>query len=305
MLLTSIKRILRWGFVNFWRSAVVSLAAVVTITVTLFVIGGLWLSGAFLNSALEDIKSKVDISVSLKPDVTESVALELKESLERLPEVKSVTYSSREAELADFRARNENNDLILQSLKEVGNPFGARLNIQAVDPAQYESVARFLESDSALSAGGETVIDQVSFKKNVVERLVAILDASQRVGLAVTLVLIFIAVLVTFNTVSLAIYISREEISLMKLVGAGDNYIRGPFIVEGSIAGLIGAVLASLLLYPSTIWVRNATAGVFGGVNLVEYFISHFALIFFALLGLGVALGIASSFLAVRKHLKG
>lgn len=304
MLLTNLKRMFRWGFINFWRSAMVSLASVVTISATLFVIGGLWLSGAYLNSTLEAVKDKVDISVSLKPEVPEAEGLELKEKLERLPEVKEAAYSSREAELADFEKRNENNDLILQSLKEVGNPFGARLNIRAVDPARYESIARFLESDSALNAGGATIIDQISFKKNVVEKLVKIVGTAKTLGWAIALALIVLSLAVTFNTISLAIYVSREEISLMKLVGAGNNYVRGPFIVEGIIAGAIAALLALALLYPATIWVRNETAAVFGGIDLVSYFLTHLLQLLLLLLASGAGLGILASFLAIGKHLR-
>ncbi len=304
MLVTTLKRIFRWGFLNFWRSAVVSLASVVTITVTLFVIGGLYLGAAYLNSSLAEVQSKVDISVSMKPDAAESDVEALKKSIETLPEVSEVTYSSREAELEDFRKRNENNVLIIQSLDEVGNPFGARLNIRAVDPARYEAIADFLESDSALSDSGKTIVDQISFKKNVVDKLVKLIATAHTIGWAVMLVLIFVSVIVTFNTISLAIYISREEIALMKLVGAGDNYVRGPFIVEGIIAGGISAFLALLFLYPGVLWVRNETIGVFGGLNLVSYFLENSAILLGLLLVVGIFLGVVSSFLATRKHLK-
>lgn len=304
MLIVNLKRVFRSGFVNFWRSALVSLASVVTITVTLFVVGGLWLSSAYLNSSLEAVKNKVDISVAMKPEVSESEVVELQKKIERLPEVKTVEYSSREEELADFQKRNENNDLIIQSLKEVGNPFGARLNIQATDPARYESVAKFLDSDAVLSSSGQTLIDQVSFKKNIVDKLVSIIATAKTIGWAVTLVLVFLSVVVTFNTISLAIYVSREEISLMKLVGAANNYIRGPFIVEGIISGIIAAVLSLALLYPAAIWVRNTTMSVFGGIDLVTYLTSNVVPIFLLLLVVGVLLGVVSSFLAIRKHLK-
>ena len=221
-----------------------------------------------------------------------------------MPEVKEITYNTREQEYQDFRQRNENNDLIIRSLEEVGNPFGARLNIRAVDPGRYEPITKFLSGGSALSINGETIVDQVTFKKNVVDKLIKIIATAKQVGLAITIILVLIAVMVTFNTISLAIYISREEISLMKLVGAANNYVRGPFIVEGIIAGIISTFLALILLYPATIWVRNVTAGVFGGVNLVSYFLTHFAQIFLALLAVGVVLGMVSSFLAIRKHLK-
>jgi cell division transport system permease protein len=304
MFWTNIKRIFRAGFINFLRSATVSFASIVTITLALFVIGGLWLSAAFLNSSLADVQNKVDISVSMKPAATEADILSLKKTLEAMPEVKEITYSTREQEYQDFRKRNENNDLIIRSLDEVGNPFGARLNIRAVDPGRYEPIAKFLSGGSALSTSGESIVDQVTFKKNVVDKLVKIIATAKQVGLAITLVLVLIAVMVTFNTISLAIYISREEISLMKLVGAANNYVRGPFIVEGIIAGAISTLLALILLYPATIWVRNVTSGVFGGVNLVSYFLAHFAQIFLALLAAGVILGMVSSFLAIRKHLK-
>jgi len=300
----SLKRVVRSGFINFWRTPVISLASVITLSVVLFVIGALILASVFLNVSLEAVKSQVDISVSFKPDVPEEKISELKKSLESLPSVSLVTYSSKEQELAEFRERNKDNDLILRSLEEVGNPFGARLNIQAVDPAHYESIATFLEGDTALSAEGESLIDQVSFKKNIIDRLLAFIRTSQKIGFAVTLVLIFISVVVTFNTISLAIYSSREEIAIMKLVGAGDHYVRGPFIVEGIMAGFIAALIALALLYPAALWVRNESGGVFGNLDLVSYFLNNFATLFLILVGAGIFLGVVSSYLAARKHLK-
>lgn len=298
------KRVVRSGFINFWRTPVISLASVITLSVTLFVIGALILASAFLNVSLEAVKSRVDISVSFKPDAPEEKISELKKSLETLPAVKAVTLSSREQELAEFRERNKDNELILRSLEEVGNPFGARLNIQAADPAHYESIAAFLEEDAVLSAEGESLIDQVSFKKSIIDRLLAFIRTCQKIGLAVTLVLIFISVVVTFNTISLAIYSSREEITIMKLVGAGDHYVRGPFIVEGIMAGFIAALVALSLLYPAVLWLRSESGGVFGSLDLVSYFLNNFAVLFLILAGAGILLGVASSFLAARKHLK-
>ena len=117
MLGTKLRRVAWSGFLNFCRSPVVSAASVITLTITLFVVGALVLSGAFFNAALVQIQDKVDISVSFKQEVTEKAVLELKHSLELLPEVKEVIYSSREAELADFRTRNADNLLHRQILQ--------------------------------------------------------------------------------------------------------------------------------------------------------------------------------------------
>lgn len=277
------------------------MASILVMTVTLFVIGSLILAGAFLTASLEEVQSKVDISVSFKVDASLDEIKAMEKALTALPEVKEVAFSSREEELALFRERHKDNNLLLQSLDEVGNPFGARLNIKAVDPAQYESIATFLTNQDAASAA---IIDQVSFKKDVVDKLLAITNSLKRVGLAASIVLAVTSILVMFNTTSLAIYIAREEISVMRLVGAETSYVRGPFMVEAIISGGIASLLAMLLLYPAVLWVRGATMGVYGGINLLSYYLSNFFYLFLILLLSGVVLGAVASFLAIRRYLK-
>lgn len=304
MWLIKLRRVAWSGVLNFLRAPVIASASVITLTVALFVIGGLFLGAAFFSSSIQAVQDKVDISVSFRPEVEEPAVLEIKRQLGLLPEVRETTYSSRDQELADFRARNADNDLVIQSLAEVGNPFGARLNVRAVDPTRYENIAKFLKTDAALSPGGQTLIDHITFKKDIVDKLVNLVAVSQKLGFAIVLVLVFLSLVVTFNTISLAIHISREEISLMQLVGASRNYVRGPFLIEGIIAGIISALLALALLYPSAIWIRNQTAGIYGGVNLVGYFGQHFAGLLGLLLASGVLLGVLASWMATRKHLK-
>lgn len=303
MLLTNLRRIAQAGFNNFWRTPVVSLASVLTLTVTLFVVGSLLLGSAFLDSTLKNIEDQVDISVTFTPDATESDVLAFKDSLSKLPEVSVVEYLSRDQELSSFRDRHKDNALIIQSLDEVGNPFGARLNIKSADPAHYETIAKFLDTQNSADLSKD-IIDQISFKKDVVDKLLQVIGSSRRMGVALSIVLIILSILVTVNTISLAIYTSREEISVMRLVGASDLYVRGPFMMEGVIAGVIGSILAMVLLYPSTVWVRNATTNVYGGINLVSYYVENFGQIFLVLLGSGILLGVIASYLAVRKYVK-
>ncbi len=303
MVWTKLKRVARSGLLNFFRSPVIALASIITLTITLFMIGSLYLSAAFFRASIQELQNKVDISVSFKQDVPEKAVLDLEKSLKLLPEVQEVTYGSREQELADFRRRNADNDLELQLLDELGNPFGARLNIRAVDPAHYESIAKFLNNENNLTPG-VSIIDKVSFKRDIVDRLVNLVRTAREIGFVLVLILVFISLVVTFNTISLAIYISREEISLMKLVGASANYIRGPFLMEGVISGFISALLAVGLLYPGVLWLRDATANIYGGFNLAGYFSAHFATLLGLLLGSGIILGILASFMATRQHLK-
>jgi len=299
-----LKRVFRSGFVGFWRNGVVSAASILTLTVTLIVIGSLFLASAYLNASLETIKNNVDISVSFKVDASEKDVLTLKNIITSLPEVKNIEYISREQELSDFRERHKDNALLVRSLDEIGNPFGARLNIKAKDPTQYESIARFLDSSTGNSELNRDIIDQVAFKKDIVDRLISLINAIKKIGFVVSLVLVFMSILVTFNTLSLTIYSSREEISVMKLVGASDNYVSGPFVVEGIIAGVVSAFISIGVLYPLVIWIKSATEGLYGGINMVAYYIDNFIQIFFALIVIGLILGIISSLLAIRRYLK-
>ncbi len=304
MIWTNIKRILKLGFVNFWRNGLVSVSSVLAMTITLFAIGSIYLGSNFLNSALDEVKNKVDISVAFKIDAPEEEILALKKDLTLLPEVKEVIYSSRDQELLAFREKHQDNAILIDSLDEVGNPFGARLNIRAVDPNQYEKIARFIDTKNDSSADGNNIIDQVSYKKDVVDKMAKLIETSQRVGWAVALVLALLSIFAVFNTISLAIYTSREEISVMRLVGAGSPYVKGPFMIEGVIAGVIASLLALALLYPSVIWVRDVTAGVYGGINLASFYFSNFGTIFILLLGSGIILGLLASYWAIRRYSK-
>lgn len=304
MFWTNLQRIVRSGFINFWRNRATASASVLVMTVTLFVIGALLLGSAFLQGSLQQIKDRVDISVLFKPDAPESEVLSLQSAVESLPQVKEAKYNSRDRELQDFIERHKDNTLLIQSLSEVGNPFGARLNIRAQDPSMYETISQFLTNKDDVALGGKGIIDQISLKKDVIDKLNKIIATTNQVGFAVSLVLVILSVLVALNTISLTIYTAREEISVMQLVGARRNYVRGPFVVEGIMAGMLATVLAIIVLYPAVLWVRATTVSVYGGIDLLSYYLNNFGQILFILLLSGVGIGALSSYLAIRKYLK-
>lgn len=309
MLWTNIKRVVNAGFVSFWRNSFVSLAAVLVMVVTLFVIGSLFFMSAMLTTALAEIKEKVDINVYFITTAEEEDILAIKRSLEALPEVATVGYVSREQALTDFRARHETDQLTLQALDELGeNPFGALLNVQAHDPSQYQGIAAFLESGSALSKNGATIVDKVNYFQErhqiAIERLTNIINSGRTLGFAVIFLFAATTIAITFNTIRLIIFTSRDEISVMRLVGASNMYIRGPFVFEGVMYGVIAAIITLVLFYPVTLWLGKTTENFFGGINIFEYYLGNFAVILLLILGTGVVLGGLSSFLAVRRYLK-
>ena len=306
MLWTKIKRVLRSGLFSFWRNSFVSLSSILVMVVTLFVIGGVIFMGSILNSSLNELKNKVDINVYFVITAGEEDIMAVKKSLEALPEVETVSYVSREKVLEDFKARHVTNQFILAALDELGdNPLGATLNIKAKDPSQYEGIAQFLKDKGQTGPGGTSIIDKINYfqNKESIDKLTRIIKSSERLGLIITIVLVFISVLITVNTIRLTIYMSREEISVMRLVGASSAYIRGPFVISGMLCGLISGILTMAIFYPVTYWLGNLTEDFFSGLNIFKYYAENFGQIFFIIVGSGIGIGAIASFAAVKRYL--
>ncbi len=305
------KRIFRAGMLSFSRNAFVSFASILVMTVTLFTVGMTVFVGVIFNSALIELRDKADVNVYFTQNASEDRILELKASLEALPEVSKTEYLSHDEALAAFRERHKNDQLTLQALDELGdNPFGAVLTVKAKEITQYEAISAFLKDQQAGSeaSGGAAIIDKINFydaqHRAALERLQYITDSSKVLGGWIIAILIFTTLAISFNTLRLAIYGSRDEIHVMRLVGAGAFYIRAPFMVEGVLYGLVAGIVTLLIFYPLTWWLGGATGNFFGGVNIFTYYLSHFPYFFLIIVGTGVLLGATASFLAVQRYLK-
>lgn len=298
---------------GFVRNGFVSLAAVLVMTLTLFVMANIIIGNAAMTATLEDIQNKVDVSVYFKTTATEDQIQTVQRSLEALPEVAVVTYVSRDQALADFRERHINDQLTLQALDELEeNPFGASLEVRAKETSQYETIAEYLTAQQEAGTESGLSIDKVNFYQNklAIDRLTDIIDTSERNGVAKMLVLAIASLLIAFNTIRLAIYTSREEIGVMNLVGASRWYVRGPFMIAGVLYGVVAAVIVLILMYPILIFYPvliglDATSEVlFGSFDTFAYFTDQFVFFFLAMMGTGIGLGALSSYLAVRRYLK-
>lgn len=302
MIFTTIQRVIKAGFINFWRNGWVSLATVLIMLITLFIIGSLVFLNVLFTSTISRVQEKIDISVYFKTDAEENDIIALKEKMLKLNEIKEINYLSKEEALAQFKEKHRDNTLISQSILELDeNPLGASFNIRAKDPDQYETINRFLESGNF-----DNIIDKINYKQNktVIDNLAKTLDASKKIGFAITIFMVLIAMLVSFNTIRLAIYTNREEIGIMRLVGASNNYIRGPFIIEGALYGISAALITIFIFYPLTFWLAPKSMKFFGPPNIFSYYISNIFQIFTLLLIIGAILGSISSFIAVRRYLK-
>ena len=299
-MVTSLRRIFKAGFVGFWRNAYVSLAAIFVITVALFVIGSTMLIDQLLGASLSQLQAKVDINVYFVTTAPQEEIDALINSVKALPDVERVTYTSRDEALAEYRAKNQNDSVAMQALDELReNPLGATIAVQAKEASQYESINRYLEEQK------NPIIDEINYTKNKesISKLSSIIEAVEQASFVALMVLIMASILITFNTIRLAIFTAKEEISIMRLVGAGNMYIRGPFMLQGVMYGVISGVLALAILYPIVLWLGPKTTQFFE-INIFDYFVNNFAFIFLTLVGIGVALGLVSSVLAITRYLR-
>jgi cell division transport system permease protein len=305
-MMTGLRRVTKAGFVGFWRNAYVSLASIFVLTVALFVIGSTMFLDQLLTTSLQSLQSKVDINVYFVPEAPQEEIDQLLTSIRALPDVEMAKLTTREEALDLYRERNQNDEIALQALDELNiNPLGANIAIQAKQTSQYENIARFIDEQRALEQPQTPVIDEVNYTRNKesIDRLTAIINAVERSSFITLIVLLIAAVLITFNTIRLAIYTAREEISIMRLVGASNMFIRGPFMLQGFMYGFIAGILVLLIFYPILLWIGPGAAEFFE-IDLLAYYGQNFGYIFFVLVGIGVTLGLVSSTLAVARYLK-
>ncbi|OGN11710.1 MAG: hypothetical protein A3C71_02955 [Candidatus Yanofskybacteria bacterium RIFCSPHIGHO2_02_FULL_43_15c] len=298
----SFKRILKSGWTNFRRNRFMSLGATGTMALALLVLSGLMVLNFFTSQTVGFLDEKVDVSVYFQNDAKEDQILKIKSDLEELQNVKLVNYISQNQALEDFKNRHQDDQLIQDSIAELeNNPLQASLSIKAVDPSQYASIAQFLESNSLKS-----VIDKISFYENetAINRIQGISRSLSRGGLGVTLLLALVAVLVTFNTIRLTIYNKKQEIEIMKLVGATNWHVRGPFLVEGGLYGLFASLAALAVFYPAIHFVSGKLLSFAPNINLFQHFIGNLGQMFLIIVGSGLALGIFGSMIAIRRHLR-
>ena len=299
---TIISRIFHFGFKNFSRNGWLSVATVAIMTVALIVFAGLLLFGYVTHQAAASIEDKIDISVYFQTNTSEDQILNIQQSLQGLPEVASVNYTSRDQALTAFQQTHAGDQTVTQAINELDtNPLEASLNIKAKDPSQYGDIANYLTSPNLAQ-----YVDTVSYTQNqsVIQRLAKIVTTVEDGGWIAILFLTIIAGLVVFNTIRIAIYSSRDEIGIMRVVGASNSLVRGPFVIEGMLCGAIAALTSLILIAPIIYFVSPYLNVFIPGLELFKYFYTHLAQLLLYELAFGVIIGGLSSFFAVRRYLR-
>lgn len=299
---TTLLRVMKYGLRNFWRNGLLSVATIIVMVLALLTFEGLMIFSSITEGAIASLENKIDISIYFKTDAKEDDMLAIEREVKALPEVERVAYISRDEALRVFRATHAGDVTINKALDELGeNPLAASLNIKAKNPEDYRKIAEHAERDEF-----KNVVSKVTYSenKNVIGSLTKMIDAVNRVGIAANIIFALIAIIITFNTIRLAIYANREEIGIMRLVGASNSYIRGPYIVEGILYGAIGTIIALLITVPVVMGISPYVSIMVRSIDLSAIFYGQFFEIFSSTLILGVALGVTSSSIAITRYLK-
>jgi cell division transport system permease protein len=296
------KRIFRTGWLNFKRNSYLSFGTTGVMALVLLLFSGLLVVNYISGQIITGLEDKVDVSIYFKNNATDSQITSVKQDLESQPAVARVTYISKDEALNNFKAKHAGDALIQQSLAELAdNPLQASLNVKAKESTQYASIVTFLEGNKFRS-----VVDKINFYENeaVINRVQSISRGVRNWGFVATLILAGIAVLVTFNTIRLTIYNQKNEIEIMRLVGGSAWHVRAPFLIEGGLYGVFAGIVAILVFYPM-LWFVSSKAGVLlPGISLISYFVSNAFTYIILILVAGIALGVISSSIAIRRFLK-
>ena len=301
-MLTTSSRIIKYGVQNFTRNAWLSTATVLVMVLSLIAFAGLSLFNVTTKTIIASVQDKIDISVFFKGSTAEDDVLRIKSTLESLPEVKAVEYVSKDKALEVFKEKHQGDATISQAIEQLNqNPLLASLNIKARNTSEYGTIDQYLKNDSI-----GPFVERVTYSQNqtVIDRLNKILKTAETGGLALTIFMSLIAVLITFNTIRLAIYSNRESISIMRLVGGSNFFTRGPFLVEGILYGALSAVISVFLVMPVVYFLSPYGTVLVPELNIWDYFTAHIFGIFFSQLLFGILLGLVSSFFAIQKYLK-
>ncbi|HPX52274.1 MAG TPA: permease-like cell division protein FtsX [Candidatus Paceibacterota bacterium] len=303
----STKRVLKSGFVSFLRNKTVSLSSIGILTTTLIIIGVFFFFRGIFDYSLNQVRNKVDIKIYFKLDAEDSQILDIKNKIKTLPEVQSIELVTAEQSLTDFQEKHSNDPVTLQALAELDtNPFGAMLTVFAKDTNSYDYISNTLSSESDFLGESYSAIDKINYfeLKPTIDRLNNMIRLFNSIGYWITLLFLVISSLIIFNTIRLSIFIYKEEIAVMKLVGASNMHIRGPFLVESSIYAVISSLLAMIFFFPTTFYLAKNTIDFFSGLDIFQYYLQNFFVLFLLLLIISLLLATFSSLLAIRRYLK-
>ena len=300
-------RMCRYGINNFSRNAWLTVAATAVMTITLVIIFITVAAQNVLSDSIDQISRKVDMSIYLKGDTKEENAQKIASDLRKLSNVESVSYTSAEQARKDFAEQNKADSRMLDAINNATNRFFGTLRVNLKDINDTSELDNFVKTNKGL----RDHIDpdrQPSFagpRRSAIQNLARWTDFAQKVGIGASILFVAISSLIVFNTIRMAIFNRKDEIEMMKLIGADKGFIRGPFVVEamvyGFIAGLIATGLGVLFLKMAEPKLSDYGVAVQSTIDILT---TLFPFVLLGMIVLGALVGAISSLLATQRYLK-
>lgn len=300
-------RILKNGLQGFFRNATLAIAAIAVMVITLTIVLFSLIANATFGNTIQQITDRIDISVYLKDSVNKERTDKLIAELKTNPNIKSVSYLSKDDALESYKKQNQGNIDLLLAISQTDNPLPATILIKPKDPNKIADLEAYLKKPEIKALQS----DETSYsgeRKTALDKITKATAFMRQAGFVGVVVFASVSILIIFNTIRMAIFNRRDELTIMRLLGAGTWYIRGPFVVETILYGVISAAISIALC--NTLFVVSASAFDASSLGLLDitfanrYFADNFWVILASQLGLGILIGAASSMIATRRYLK-
>ncbi len=303
----SVMYFIKEALVGFKRNFSTALGSIITIFLSLVMIGLFCIAGVVVNNIVESVESEISITCYIGDNYTETSAdvTSFENWLKGLSGVDSVSFTSKDQALDNFRQSVANPEIVDQ-LDEGSNPLPASVNITLTDAQLVTDIAEQIETNSTFAKICDNTTDpsdSVKYGQKTVERMLEIINYGRIIGVAVIILLVVIALIFINNTIRLAIMARRKEISIMRLVGASNGFIRGPFLTEAAIHSVIGSILAIVVLELVRQLGITRLATTFAWLP-VEMPFGTVIIIYVALVIAGLIIGLFGSAFSMRRHLK-
>ncbi len=305
--LITLWRIIKTGVQNFIRNATLAIAAMAVMIITLTIVLFSVIANATFSHTVQQITDKIDVSVYLKDSVSSDQKDKLISDLQKIDNVKSVRYVSKDQALEMYKQQNQSNIDLLLAISQTDNPLPATIIIKPKDPNKLQAIKDYLEKDQVKQLQSDAT-SYSGDRKDAIDKITKATKFFREAGFAGVGIFTLVSMLIIFNTIRMAIFNRRDELTIMRLLGASTWYIRGPFIVETVLYGIVSAVISVTLC--NLLFVISSSAFDASSLGLLDikfsndYFAGHFWLILTAQITIGILIGAASSLIATRRYLK-
>lgn len=294
---------LKESLTGFTRNLSTALGSIVTIFLSLLIIGIFLVGGSVVNNVVKSVEQEVNITVWIADDAAQSDIQSLENTIKSISAVSSVSFTDKEQALENFKQSSSSD--IAESL-DGQNPLPASIDVELSDPQMVEDVAGQIEANATFQKicdNPSDPSDSLRYGEKTVDRLFQLTGYVRVIGAALIILLIFIALVFINNTIRLAILARRKEIAIMRLVGASNGFIRGPFLMEGALHAIIGAALAvgSLELLRNLALPKLQSALTWLPIDLS---VGTFVMFYVMLAVFGLVIGLVGSAFAMRRYLK-